>query len=249
MKILKRVFLLFLFLNSCASLEKAQPPEYKYIPVKTEDYILASLQKITKPKAPIKIYIEGDGIAYDKRGNPSGDPTPKSRFLRDIAFADPYENVVYLARPGQFIKIPGGNRRTWTDERYSQKTINNLTQAIKTISQDAEIILIGYSGGALLSGIIINQNPDLKVKEWITIAGLFGHGEWTKHFNYPDLEACEDLKNIPDIKQIHFIGKKDKIIPYALSIKKLPQESIVIIDNAGHSSGFEEVYPIIWNKK
>ena len=171
MKILKRVFLLFLFLNSCASL-KSTTSGIQIHPVKTEDYILASLQKITKPKAPIKIYIEGDGIAYDKRGNPSGDPTPKSRFLRDIAFADPYENVVYLARPGQFIKIPGGNRRTWTDERYSQKTINNLTQAIKTISQDAEIILIGYSGGALLSGIIINQNPDLKVKEWITIAGL-----------------------------------------------------------------------------
>lgn len=243
------MILLFLSFNSCASLKKVQSQEYSYIPIKTEHYTLASLQKIKDPKAPIKIYIEGDGNAYDIRGNPSADPTPKSRFLRDIAIADPSDNVVYLARPGQFIKIPSENRHEWTDERFSQKNINNLTQAIKTISGENEIILIGYSGSALISGIIINQNPDLKVKEWITISGLFNHNEWTQYFKYRSLRSCEDLNKIPDIKQIHFIGKKDRIIPYILSIKNLPENSFIIIDNAGHNSGFEEIYPIIWNKR
>lgn len=249
MKIIKIFFFLFLFLNSCVFVKNAPSGEYARIPVKTGDYILLSRQKIKNPGAAVKIYIEGDGNAYDKYGNPSGNPTPRNRFVRNLAFKDPSDNVVYLARPGQFIKISGKKRHEWSCERFSQKNIDNLTQALKEIAGDNEIILIGYSASALLTGIIINQNPDLKVKEWITIAGLFNHGEWTRHFNYLPLKNCKDLNSLPDIRQTHFIGKKDRVIPYTLSIKRLPEKSVVLVEKAGHNKGFEAIYGIIWDKK
>lgn len=249
MKIIKIFLFLFLFLNSCVFVKNAPSGEYARIPVKTGDYILLSRQKIKNPGAAVKIYIEGHGNAYDKYGNPSGNPTPRSRFVRNLALKDPSDNVVYLARPGQFIKISGKKRHEWSCERFSQKNIDNLTQALKEIAGGNEIILIGYSASALLTGIIINQNPDLKVKEWITIAGLFNHGEWTRHFNYLPLKNCKDLNSLPDIRQTHFIGKKDRVIPYTLSIKRLPEKSVVLVEKAGHNKGFEAIYGIIWDKK
>ena len=48
---------------------------------------------------------------------------------------------------------------------------------------------------------------------------------------------------------MHFIGKKDHVIPYTLSIKRLPEKSVVLVEKAGHNKGFEAIYGIIWDKK
>ncbi|MBR2299926.1 MAG: hypothetical protein IJ870_05075 [Alphaproteobacteria bacterium] len=64
---------------------------------------IASWQKITDKNAPYKIYIEGDGFAFNAHGSPTTNPTPKNTFLRQIAFNDPSKNVVYLARPCQYV--------------------------------------------------------------------------------------------------------------------------------------------------
>lgn len=50
-----------------------------------------------------KIYIEGDGRAFDIDGQPTSDPTPRGTMLREIAFGDTHPNVVYLGRPCQFV--------------------------------------------------------------------------------------------------------------------------------------------------
>ena len=51
------------------------------------------------------------------------------------------------------------------------------------------IILIGYSGGALLCGLIINHyQEELNIVRWITIAGLLNHTRWTRHFGYNPLK-------------------------------------------------------------
>ncbi|MBO7431621.1 MAG: hypothetical protein J6U02_01830 [Elusimicrobia bacterium] len=235
------LFLLF-FLGACSSLKVQVPKEYSYVPIKTKDYILASWQKISNDTEPLRIYIEGDGNAYNSKGYPTNDPSPKSNFVRNFAFNDNSSNVVYLARPCQYIKSNESNIIDWTTGRFSQKIVDNMTQAIKEISKDRDIILIGYSGGALISGLIINQYKDqLNIIQWITIAGLLNHTQWTKYFNYLPLKDSLDLETIPNIKQKHFVGKKDKIVPYQLTLDAANKENCIILNNATHNKGFEDI--------
>ena len=218
------IFLSFLcfVLYSCSTIKTKPPKDFCYKEIQTDDYILASWQKISNENSPIKIYIEGDGHAYTSKGYPTKDPTPKSHFLRNIAFNDTSENVVYLARPYQYIKSDNKDNVDWTIGRFSQKIVNNMKQAIKQIAGDNDIILIGYSGGALLCGLIINQYKDeLKIIKWITIAGLLNHTRWTKYFGYKPLTKSLDLDTIPNINQTHYIGKKDTIIPYKLTLESV----------------------------
>ncbi|MBQ3943198.1 MAG: hypothetical protein II669_02645 [Elusimicrobia bacterium] len=239
---MKKIFLFFalLLLCSCSTIKTNPPTEFIYKEIETDDYVLASWQKITDESLPVKIYVEGDGRAYTSKGYPTTDPTPKSYFLRNISFNDVYENVVYLARPCQYIKNKNCSNIDWTTGRFSQKIVDNMSQAIKQIAEDKEIILIGYSGGGLICGLIINQHKnDLNIIKWITVAGLLNHTNWTKHFNYIPLKDSLDLDTIPNISQTHYIGKKDKVIPYKLTLDIVDKKNCVIIENATHNSGFE----------
>ena len=239
----KILFILLFFCISCSSVQINIPEEYKYVPIKTQDYTLASWQKISDDTKPVRIYIEGDGHSYNLKGYPEADPTPKSLFLRNIAFNDNYSNVVYLARPCQYIKSSENNKIDWTTGRFSQKIVDNMAQAIKTFSGGKEVILIGYSGGALLSGLIINQYKDeLNIIQWITIAGLLNHTEWTEYFNYIPLKDSLELVTIPNIKQKHFIAKKDRVIPYKLTLKAINNKNYILLEDATHNSGFENIF-------
>lgn len=237
---MKKLLICFLFFtfNSCSTIQTKVPQEFSYIEIKTDDFVLASWQKINNKILPIRIYIEGDGYAYNSKGYPTKNPTPKSYFLRNIAFNDPNENVVYLARPCQYIKNDKYDNIYWTTGRFSQKIVDNIFQAIKQIADNNEIVLIGYSGGALLSGLIINQyQKELNIIKWITIAGLLNHTKWTTHFNYVALKDSLDLNTIPNISQKHYVGKKDKIVPYQLTLELIDKSNCVIIENAGHNKG------------
>lgn len=243
---MKKIYLFyFLLLISCKTINLSKSFIYKEI--KTDNYTLASWQKITDQQAPIRIYIEGDGHAFNSMGYPTNDPTPKSKFLRKIAFNDPNKNVVYLARPCQYVKDKNCSQIDWTTGRFSKNIVNSTSQAIQKISNNQDIILIGYSGGALLSGIVINQNPQIPIKKWITIAGLLNHKKWTDNLKLQPLNDSIDLEYLPNIPQLHLIGKKDKIISYKLTQSIVSNDTLIIISKATHNKGFTEYIPIIYN--
>lgn len=224
-------FIILVIFCSCSHVKVKQPDNFTYIQIKTTDFTLASWQKITDEIEPIKIYIEGDGNAYNSKGYPTNDPTPKNSLIQQIAFSDTSPNVIYLARPYQFTKEKGCNQKDWTTGRFSQKVIDNMFEAVKKISAGKKIFLIGYSGGALLTGLIINQHKnDLNIVKWVTIAGLFNHTDWTTKFDLLPLKDSLDLETLPDIEQIHFICKYDKTIPYELTIKRVNKADCIILE-------------------
>ena len=234
------IFLILITFCSCSTVKTKAPSDFIYKEIKTDDYVLASWQKINDENSLVKIYVEGDGHAYTSKGYPTTDPTPTSNFLRNIAFSDTSENVVYLARPCQYIKSNEYKSVDWTTGRFSWKIVNNMAQAIKLIAGDKNVILIGYSGGALLCGIIINEyQQELKIVKWITVAGLLNHTRWTKYFNYTPLKYSMDLDVIPNIPQIHYIGKKDAVIPAWLTLQCVDERDCVVIENATHNKGFD----------
>ena len=142
---MNKILYIFLLLGVCffsCAKNIAIPNEFNYKEVSAGTYTLASWQKISNDKSPIHIYIEGDGNSFNRYGYPTNDPTPNGTFLREIAFNDPNENVVYLARPGQFVKDQNKNQIDWTTGRFSEKIVDSVSLAIEELSDTKPIILI-----------------------------------------------------------------------------------------------------------
>ena len=237
---MKRLWFCFL-LVACAGAGWVAPDDFQYVPVQTETYQIATWQKINAPeKDTIHIYIEGDGNSFDSYGMPTDDPTPRGTFVRDLATRDNFENVVYVARPCQFIMDERCSESDWTTGRFSQKIIASESMAIKQIAKNKKIILIGYSGGAMVSGLIIKQNPKLRVEKWITIAGVLNHKKWTEYFGDKPLSESLNMETLPNVQQTHFVGGRDEIVPYDLAKTWADGKDIKIIPNATHKD-FKEL--------
>ena len=243
---MKKILFVLLLLCGCRGI--VVPDTFAYKEIQTDSYKLASWQKITDKSQPIRIYIEGDGYAFNYAGQPTNNPTPRGTFLREIAFNDPNANVVYLARPCQFVKDKHCTQKDWTTGRFSQDIVNSTTQAIKKISGKQEIILIGYSGSALLSGLVIKQNPQLPVKKWITIAGVLNHTKWTEDLNLPPLKDSIDLEKLPAVPQLHLIGDKDTTVSYKLTESLVDNKNLIVIPSATHDKGYENYLSNVYGK-
>lgn len=228
--------LIFVLLSGCAGAHWVAPDDFQYMPIKTEYYEIATWQKINNPKNNhIHIYIEGDGRAFDAYGQPTDNPTPHGTLVRDLAAQDNFDNVVYVARPCQFIMDKNCSASDWTYGRFSQKIIDAESRAIKQIAKNKKITIIGYSGGAMVSGLIIKQNPKLKFEKWITIAGVLNHKKWTEYFGDKPLNESIDMETLPNIAQIHFVGGRDKVVPYDLAKTWADEKDISLILNASHN--------------
>ena len=199
-------------------------------------YSIATIQKITDHASPVHIYIEGDGHAYDSRGHATRNPTPYSRFMRRMAIADNSPNVAYIARPCQFVMDEKCTVSDWTTGRFSSSMVNSVVNAIKTIAGSRPVILIGYSGGAMISGLIIQKHPEIDVKKWITIAGVLNHTDWTQYFNDTPLTHSLNLNTLPQLSQEHYIVENDATVPNILSKQWIKENDIKIIKNAKHDT-------------
>ena len=155
--------------------------------------------------------------------------------MRDLVARDLGPNVAYVARPCQFIVSPACDESDWTDGRFSHDIVDAMAGAIKEIAARRPVVLIGYSGGGLMAGLVINRHPEIKVKKWITIAGVPNHTAWTEHFGDSPLTKSLDLDTLPRVPAVHYIGARDRVVPPELSRKFLPADQIREISAAGHT--------------
>ena len=247
-----KLFAILFLLSGCSSI--AVPSSYVYKEIPTRHFTLASWQIITDLSGVYKIYIEGDGYAFNAHGRTTQDPTPKGIFMRELAFEDDSPNVVYLARPCQYVKSPICSKRHWTTARFALEVINAEYAAVKQIVGDNSVILIGFSGGAQVAGLLASAKPNLNVKKIITIAGNLDHLAWTQYHNLPPLNESMNLesyrKQFAQIPQIHYVGSNDKVMPPVL-VREFVGGSgnIIEVRGATHNSGWEEIYAQIRNEK
>lgn len=210
------------------------PYDFTYIPVATDKFEIATWQHITSAAEPVHIYVEGDGYAFDKHGHPTRNPTPRKHFMRNLASRDSAKNVVYMARPCQYIRGENCDVADWTNGRFSSAIVDSMHSAIQTIAKGRPVILVGYSGGAMLTGLLIQKYPELNVEKWITIAGVLNHADWTEHFGDSPLDKSLNMNKLPQISQQHYIAKGDKVVPNELSYKWANSADIVVVENARH---------------
>ena len=247
-----KVLLTLLFMAGCSTI--TAPADFVYKEIETRDFTLATWQKVTNPAAPYKIYIEGDGYAFNSYGRATQDPTPHGTLIRELAFGDNSPNVIYLARPCQYAKSSICSKRHWTTARFAPEIINAEYEAIKNIAGDKTVILIGFSGGAQVAGLIATTKPGRNVKKIITIAGNLDHLAWTQYHNLPPLNESMNLENYRNqfvkIPQIHYVGSNDKVIPPVLVREFIKNDDLIIeVDGASHNEDWEEIYNKIWSEQ
>ena len=232
-----RVVLFAFLLCSCAATAWRPADDFAFVPVTAGKFDIATYQKNTDPRAPVHIYIEGDGHAFDAYGAPTADPTPRSTLVRDLAMRDTAPNVVYMARPCQFVMSPACDETYWTDGRFSAAVLNSMSQAVTQVAAGRPIVLVGYSGGARVAGLIMKRNPALPVKKWITIAGVLNHRDWTAYFGDAPLSRSLSPLHIPAVRALHYVGENDDVVPMELSRRWISDESqMVIVPGAGHEA-------------
>lgn len=241
------IFSLLIF--GCRSI--TPPVEFAYREINTPQFKLASWQKITQPGKSVKIYIEGDGYAFNVNGSPSSDPTPRGDTLREIAFNDPSANVVYLGRPCQFVKSTACSPRYWSTARFAPEVIEASVEAVKQIYAQQNITLIGYSGGAQVAGLVAVTHPELPITKLVTIAGNLDHQAWIKEYHLQPLNGSLSLTDYHQaylaIPQIHFVGEDDEVIPPEITRKFIEgTHPLVIVKDTNHAHGWDTVYSKIW---
>lgn len=214
---------------------------------------LGKLQTMTGEEDTIHIYIEGDGLAWFRPGQRSGDPTPTDPIGLKLATQDEYPNVAYLARPCQYTCVEDGSRcypLVWTDQRFSPHAVQATNEAITQLKQKygfKRIVLFGYSGGGAIAVLVAAKRSD--VAKLVTIAGNLNTGTWIRHFNLSPLEGSLDPMEFADqvkaIPQIHFVGEKDDVLPlflyegYMNALGHPSSAKVVIVKGQDHYSGWE----------
>jgi len=210
----------------------------------------------------LRIYIEGDGSAWQNSQTPSTDPTPSNPVALRLAVADINHSSVYLARPCQY-QIDASpsppescSQKIWTSERFSNSVVTSLNFAIDQLKGQfhaKNIILIGYSGGGALAILCAARRSD--VKKIVTIAGNVSIREWVKTMGLQDLTGSLDpldfAQAVKEIPQWHFVGSDDEIVRPSLIksfVSHAPITSPIQVINVkgfGHQCCWERDWPLL----
>lgn len=265
-------FSLFFFTASCAenvltisnkTTEIGRQHGFEKKIYQTKNFKIFTLQKISSPffnpdlqhqesqefdtRKTLRIYFEGDGHAFVNKRIISANPTPTSYFLINLITQDPSPNILYIARPCQFVSDKKCQQKYWTNARFSEEILSSVNRVVKNFSE-FKLELIGYSGGAEVAKYVAAKNKNtVSIR---TIAGNLDHKKFTELHHVSALNESfndeEILPTLAEIPQIHFVGSKDKVTPRAVAesyLEKLPNKSctqIISVEGATHSKGWLE---------
>ncbi len=220
-------------LTGCAS----QNPltDMRFQTIVAPPHIVSSWYKIEKPGETLKVYIEEDGTPDN--------PNPVSTRVRKVAAADPFPNVVYLARPCQYLQTDRCTTACWTTGRYSTENIGSLDRSILSLMKKAQtdrVILIGVGGGAQVAGLIAIKHLDY-IQKIVTVGGILDQKEWAKKQGIPPLTESLNLADFKEafltLPQIHFIGEKDSEASLEMAESfGIVKENIVVIPKKNHDN-------------
>ena len=258
-----------LILSGCAGMrvrgnlanEIAKDSNLKPALISTSNFKLKGYYRFNNNYKPLTVYIEGDGQAYLQRNMPSPNPTPRNPLTLRLAGMDRSHNVLYLARPCQYVNFKSERlckTPFWTQKRFSREVIISVNEAIDKMLFKAKgegIHLVGYSGGGAVAALVASIRKD--VFSLRTLAGYMDHVSLNRRVKVSPLKGSLDpIKVAPklqSIPQIHYSGIRDKVIPkwvakkfsHAVGNKKCTSVQLV---NTSHGDGWDNVWKKLWSK-
>ena len=212
--------------------------------IATDDFLLTTYQRFdaTSDNKQMVVYIEGDGMAWISRDQLSSNPTPVQPIALKLASIDTNANVLYVARPCQYLWPQKMNRcssKYWSNKRGSEEVISSINQAISIVKQKqniSSIRLIGYSGGGGIAALIADRRAD--VSEFVSVSGNLNYKLFTQTHNLTPMNGSIDpitvAKQISSIHQIHYVGADDKIIPKQIALSF--SDKVKVISDVSHDN-------------
>jgi hypothetical protein len=223
-------------------------------------FTLKGYRRITQPGQPVVVYIEGDGLAWLSPTTVSPDPTPTKPLALSLAAADSAPNVVYLARPCQYLGTETricASRKYWTSHRFSAEVIGAFDAAFDQINPSGSgLHLVGYSGGGAVATLVAARRQDV-----LTLRTLAGNLDHALLYRLHDVSPTPDSLNPVDaasslahLPQLHLVGGRDDIVvPEILESykRRLGSETCLtssVIADATHEAGWREAWKV-WSRR
>lgn len=166
------------------------------------------------------VYIEGDGPTWRRRLQPR-DPTPRRPTALSLAIHDPWPDVVYLARPCQYLdrrRLAACPPAYWGEARFSEAVVAAMDIAVskaKSALGASRLTLIGFSGGGAIATLLAARRDD--VDNLMTVAGTLDHAAFTRLHDVPPLAASlnpiDAAPATAAVCQVHLVGGADRVVP------------------------------------
>ena len=187
---------------------------------------------------PLRIYFEGDG-----------DPNPRYNVAFELAEADQYNNIIYIARPCQWVndKICTQKPTLYKESRFHPEIMQEMQELVSYLMSKYKaptLELIGYDGGAVIA---LNLATKLPTERIITVAGITDINAYNLQNDLPQQKESEienpaaNLAAISTIPQIHYVGQNDNITPRKLVERFVarmqnPRSAVVkVVPDTGHT--------------
>lgn len=223
--------------------------------IRAGNFNLTSYARVTREDSTARIYIEGDGLAWLGRREPSRNPTPTNPVALRLAALDPAPNVIWLARPCQYEGFSGDcGMEYWTSKRFAPEVVAAFGQALDVLKKEHGFTgfeLVGFSGGGAIAALVAAERPD--VINLRTVAGNLDHSAFNAlHSVSPMMESLNPrdvAAKLSRLPQRHFIGGSDEVVSHAVydSFAAAAKNSTCLhhtmVEKARHESGWEEVWP------
>ncbi len=208
----------------------------------------------TKPVTSVylHVYLEGDGVPWRKKTVIASDPTSASVLMLDLMALDTSDSV-YIGRPcyNGTAREPECDKRLWTSARYSSTVVDSMASALTQYMDKRNyrfIRLFGHSGGGALAMLLANRFD--QVTDVVTIAGNLNTTAWTSHHGYTplysSLNPSEQPALAPSVRQWHWMGGKDSVIPPALIAPFIQSQANAISStmlNFSHNCCWQTIWP------
>lgn len=167
----------------------------------------------------LHVYFDGDGTPWERNRWVADDPTARNPLILHLMDQDSLPAML-LGRPCYY-GLSGTaecDSQYWTSHRYSRAVVNSMSQALNTWLETHKfnrVVLIGYSGGGTLAILMANKIKNISAV--VTIAANLDINQWSEFHGYSaliqSLNPANEVGLNLRIKQIHFAGKEDKVVP------------------------------------
>ena len=176
-------------------------------------------KKVLTQSHTLHVYIDGDGTPWERNQWISDDPSARNPLILRLMSQDPVPAIL-LGRPCYYglNSSPGCDNKYWTSHRYSKEIIDSMSLVLNNwlVNQKFnQIVLIGYSGGGTIA--ILMADKILKTTKVVTVAANLDIAAWSEFHGYSKLKNSlnpnEQAKLNTAIKQFHFVGADDNVVP------------------------------------